>query len=329
MNETRQLDPDTYQQHWLHTDQSDWPETNCYVDVWIELLHVLGHDPLAALGFTLRTDLEADQWTFYKFRHHDLEQLYGLEVVELNPWTTVLDQVRAEVHAGRPVLVEVDSWFLPDTAATAYRLKHVKSTIAVLELDALAETMTYAHNHSVHRAAATDFRGLFGLDAPPVLPPYIETVRVDRFPRIAPDAQAAYASAVLHDHVGCAPKVNPFQRYRTRFDSDLERLAHHGVDFFHDYAFASYRQFGSAFYLASCHLEWLATNAASDGLEPERLKRAAGCFRTISASARALQMRSARTAMTAKMIDASGTLQTLVDSYDEGMHELRVATGES
>ena len=329
MNGSRRLDPDTYQQHWLHTDQSDWPETNCYVDVWIELLHVLGHDPLAALGFTLRTDLEADQWTFYKYRHHDLEQLYGVEVIELNPWTTVIDQVGAEVRAGRPVLVEVDSWFLPDTAATAYKLKHVKSTIAVLELDVNNEVLVYAHNHSVHRAEGTDFRGVFGLDGAAVLPPYIETVRVDRFPQISLDAQVAYASSVLRDHLQRAPSVNPFRRYQARFQSDLQRLADRGVEFFHDYAFSSYRQFGSSFYLAACHLDWLLCNTEVAGFAPEHLTRSADCFRGISASARALQMRSARTATTAKMIDASTTLQSLIDNYDQGMHELRVAVGDS
>ncbi len=330
MNGLRTLDPDTYTQHWLHTDQSEWPESNCYVDVWIELLHVLGHDPLSALGFTLRTDLEADQWTFYKFRHHDLERLYGIEVIELNPWTTVIDQVRAEVSAGRPVLVEVDSWFLPDTAATAYRQKHVKSTIAVLHLDTAGQRLVYAHNHSVHCAVDDDFRGIFGLDDPAVLPPYIETVRVDRFPRMGPEAQVTYAIAVLREHLRCAPAVNPFVRYRDRFEVDLKRLADRGVEFFHDYAFASYRQFGSAFYLAACHLEWLAEAAPqSAGLEHDLLRRSAASFRGISGSARALQMRSARTAMTAKLIDASTTLQSLVDNYDDAMAALRSGLGET
>ena len=44
-----------------------WAETNCYVDLWVELLHALGHDPIAALPFTLAIDFEGDQWTFFKF----------------------------------------------------------------------------------------------------------------------------------------------------------------------------------------------------------------------------------------------------------------------
>ena len=47
------LDPATYQRHLLHTQERNWAETNCYVDVWIELLHAWGYEPLAALPFTV------------------------------------------------------------------------------------------------------------------------------------------------------------------------------------------------------------------------------------------------------------------------------------
>jgi hypothetical protein len=327
---TAALSPDrsSYESHWLHTDQSDWPETNCYADVWIELLHVLGHDPLPALGFTLRTDLESDQWTFYKFRHHDLEALYGLEVIELNPWTTVLDQVASEVKIGRPVLVEVDAWFLPDTAATSYQTKHVKTTIAVLEVNVDAERLVYAHNRSVHVVTAHDFRGVFALDAPAVLPPYIESVRLDRMANASAidiASQVSFATAALRSHLRAAPAINPFERYVDKFALDLARMANRGVDFFHDYAFSSYRQFGSAFFLAAVHLDWLRHNGSM--LDEHRLSEASVAFRSISGSARALQMRSARTAVTGKVIDASATLQSLVDNYHVGVQALRVAAG--
>ena len=63
-----------------------WPESNCYVDLWIELLHAAGAEPLAALRFTLAVDVEGDQWTFFKFPLADLEALYGVSVFELNVW---------------------------------------------------------------------------------------------------------------------------------------------------------------------------------------------------------------------------------------------------
>ena len=60
------LDPAAYQRHSLHGEQRIWVEKNCYVDLWIELLHALRLEPLAMLPFTLAIDFEGDQWTFFK-----------------------------------------------------------------------------------------------------------------------------------------------------------------------------------------------------------------------------------------------------------------------
>ena len=77
------LDPGNYQRHVIHAQERQWAETNCYVDVWIELLHAWGFEPIAALPFTLAIDFEGDQWTFFKFPHADLYSLFGLDVQEL------------------------------------------------------------------------------------------------------------------------------------------------------------------------------------------------------------------------------------------------------
>ena len=47
------IDPRTYAPHRIHGDGRVWSETNCYADLWIELLHALGRDPVAALPFTV------------------------------------------------------------------------------------------------------------------------------------------------------------------------------------------------------------------------------------------------------------------------------------
>ena len=47
------LDPKTYVAHALHTDERSWAETNCYVDLWIEVLHAYGMEPLACMAFTV------------------------------------------------------------------------------------------------------------------------------------------------------------------------------------------------------------------------------------------------------------------------------------
>ena len=35
------LDPQNYAPHPLHDAERIWPETNCYIDLWIETLHAL------------------------------------------------------------------------------------------------------------------------------------------------------------------------------------------------------------------------------------------------------------------------------------------------
>src|ERR1700722_19550583 len=99
------LDPELYRRHAIHSDQRIWPETNCYSDVIIELLHGLGREPIAGLAFTLAIDFEGDQWTFFKFPHADLDELYGIDVQELAVWRPLVAHIEEQVGLGRPVLV--------------------------------------------------------------------------------------------------------------------------------------------------------------------------------------------------------------------------------
>src|SRR6478736_3497976 len=112
------LDPLKYQRHDIHARERQWAETNCYVDVLIELLHAWGFEPVAALPFTVAIDFEGDQWTFFKFQHSDLHRLFGIEIQELQIWRPLVDHLQQQVELGRPVLVELDSFYLPDTAGT-------------------------------------------------------------------------------------------------------------------------------------------------------------------------------------------------------------------
>ena len=55
------LDAATYQKHSLHAAPDlDWVEKNCYVDIWIELLHAAGLEPIAMGPFALAVDFEGD-----------------------------------------------------------------------------------------------------------------------------------------------------------------------------------------------------------------------------------------------------------------------------
>jgi hypothetical protein len=63
------LHPSDYKPHALHGFDRDFRESNCYVDVCIGVLHALGLEPTACLAFTLASEFEGDQWTFFKPPH--------------------------------------------------------------------------------------------------------------------------------------------------------------------------------------------------------------------------------------------------------------------
>ena len=86
-----------YVRHAIHGEDRTWTETNCYTDLLIELVHSMGHDPVAMLPFTLAIDFEGDQWTFFKPSHFDLVALYGLDVQELAIWKPPIEHVAEQV----------------------------------------------------------------------------------------------------------------------------------------------------------------------------------------------------------------------------------------
>lgn len=311
----------TYIPSELHRIERDWAENNCYIDVWIEILHALGHDPLAALGVALRIDLEADQWTFYKFGHEDLFSLFGIDVIEMNPWSGVLSQTVREVAAGRIVLAEVDAWFLPDTKGSSYRTARVKTSVGITGIDPEARTMQYFHNQGFHELSGEDFDGVFRLDpslrGPADLPPYIEVCKPNLGPSLTGAALVDASRVLLTKNVQRAPQVNPFLRFAERFQGDLDRLLAGEVSFFHDYSFAYFRQFGSAFALASAHLAWLQANGAGE------FGPAIDAFAQISSTAKTLQFKCARVSMAKKSFDSAPLLSSLADSWETAFTHLR------
>ena len=46
-------EPSAYSPHALHAEDRAWVETNCYVDVWIELLNSLQLNPIACMAMTI------------------------------------------------------------------------------------------------------------------------------------------------------------------------------------------------------------------------------------------------------------------------------------
>ena len=318
------LDAASYQRHMIHGSSRTWAETNCYADVVIELLHAFGFEPNAMLAFTLGVDFEGDQWTFFKPRHHDLYDLYGADVQELMIWRPLVDHLVEQVAAGRPVLVELDSWYLPDTAGSAYKLSRTKTTVAVNEIDVAGQHLGYFHSAGYFELQGEDFRDIFmvdGLAHERMLAPYVEIVKWRpgfTAPRGAALVEASLA--ILPAHLEHLPVGNPFERFRERFASDLGWLMTSDINVFHAYSFATLRQFGACFELAETYVRWLGENGVSG------LADVAEDFRSISESAKALQFQLARSMARKKALDLSA-LGAMGERWAHGMGALQARFG--
>jgi len=123
-----------------------WPESNCYVDLWVGVLRDLSLEPEAMLACTAAPRFEGDQWTFCKPTATELAELYGLRVEELTIWRSLREHVAVQLGLGRLVLVEVDAFHLPDTVGVSYRTAHQKTTIGIVGLDEAQRRLDYYHN---------------------------------------------------------------------------------------------------------------------------------------------------------------------------------------
>jgi hypothetical protein len=300
MKQILPLDPAKYQRHPIHGADRNWAETNCYVDVWVELLHALGHEPIAALPITLAIDFEGDQWTFFKFALADLYDLYGIDVQELAIWRPLVLHLEEQVGLGRPVLVELDSFFLPDTAGTAYQREHVKTTVAVNEIDVANRRLGYFHSQGYYHLQAADFVNIFHLEGPTDpsrLPPYVEFVkRANASPLRGGDLVAA-SLQILRARLRRTPKANPFPAFKARLEVDLPWLGKETIAVFHQYSFATLRQFGASYELAATYLQWLQKHNV------RRLEEPTAAFYELSAGAKTLQFQLARTMTRKKPLD--------------------------
>lgn len=326
MLEVKSLKASEYQRHPIHSGERIWAETNCYADVLIELIHGLGFEPSAALAFTLAIDFEGDQWTFFKFPHEDLLQLFGIEIQEFNPWHSLADHVAKQISLGRPVLVEMDSFYLPDTAGTAYQLAHVKSTIAVNAIDIEQKFLGYFHGQSYYELQGEDFIQLFqlqGLAHERVLPPYIEYVKLGRNNQI-PQGEALVKASLqlLKKHLQRIPANNPFSTFKSSFAQDYEWLLTQDIEQFHRYAFATLRQYGACFELMATYLDWLQQHGQ------KHLEFAITQFIDISTQTKALQFQLARSLARKRLLDTS-PLEQMAEQWRSAMASLRQNYGDT
>jgi hypothetical protein len=301
---------ETYRPHALHDKERMWPETNCYVDLWIEVLNTLGLPPEAMLGFTLTQDFEGDQFTFFKVPLDDLEALYDITCTELAIFDGIERHLETQIARGRLCLVEMDSFYMPDTAGVAYGRAHGKTTIGINRLDVAGRSLDYFHNGGFFHLEGDDFDGLFqtnaAADALPLLP-YTEFAKL---PAALPGERdmRAVAHTLLQRHLARRPAANPFTAFATVFPAQVEALAARDFDAFHKYAFNTLRQFGANFELLASHLGWLFPDGAFAAEQAAALK--------ISEVGKTVQFQVARAVNRRKFDALGGTLAPAADSWD-------------
>jgi hypothetical protein len=309
------LDPAHYAPSALHRPDRCFPETNCYVDLWIELLHARGIDPASAMGFACTVDFEGDQWTFFKPPPEELERLYGIDVHEMQLYRPLADHVIEQLRAFRTVIMEADSCYMPDRAATSYRREHVKSSIAIEAIDAAGERMRYFHGPGYYELSGDDYRGLFRLGrvfSGDVLPPYVEVVRFDAGACLKGDALRQAAYEMLGRQLRRRPKHNPWIAFGERLALDLPALLGGTDHRYHAYAFATVRQCGAAFEAAKSFVEWLAPRpSVHSSAAAEALGRQVN-------GAKTLLFRLARR----RPFDPSPAIRQLAEEWETSMHAL-------
>jgi Domain of unknown function (DUF1839) len=306
------LEPAGHEAHPVHRIGRTYIETNCYADVVIELLNARGDEPLAALGFIVRTDWEGDQFTYFKPPAADLDRLFGIDLHEMLPYRSIPEHIEEQLSLGRTVLVEIDAWYLPDTEATSYRREHLKTTVAPQMIDRAGERMRYFHNAGFFELSGEDYRGAFRMlphFTDDVMDPFVEVVRFDAGPRLSGDELRAAARELLTEHVARAPSRNPFIAWSQQLEQDLPRLLAGDSADYHAYAFVTVRMFGAAFELLADHVDWVL---GEDGA------RASASLRQIVEGSKIVSFRLARR----RPFDVEDVVAPLAQAWQEGMEHL-------
>jgi hypothetical protein len=213
------------------------------------------------------------------------------------------------------VLVEIDAWYLPDTAATSYRREHLKTTVAPETIDRGAQRMRYFHNAGFFELDGEDYRGAFRMlehFTDDVMDPFVEVVRFGSGDRLSPPELRAVARELLAGHYARRPAENPFRAWAASLRDDLPRLLAGAVEDYHAYAFVTARMVGSAFELCADHVAWTLGEEGAP---------AADAMRRIVEGSKTVSFRLARR----RPFDPEPALSALAQAWDESMEALGVA----
>jgi hypothetical protein len=304
------LDPAAYAAHPIHGDERTYSETNCYVDCLVELVHAAGLEADAMLGGAAAVDFELDQWTFFKPTPDDLFRLYGIDLHEVQAYRGFPTLIATRLAAGQTVMPEVDSFYLPDVAATAYRTDHVKSTIIAEAIDEDARVLRYFHNAGYHELSGEDFDKLFATcSGDGHLPTYVELLRLGAGPAPAGEELRTAARELLTGYLARRPADNPFGRFSAALEADLPALLEGSAADYHAYAFHNPRMVGASMELLAGHVRWLFGPAGEE---------AAARLDEVVGGSKMLLFRLARQ----RAFDVAGVVEPMARAYDAAMTEL-------
>lgn len=337
---TTAIDLGAHQQHRLHQDDSAWSNSNCYVDVWLELLPLYGLNPAPALACAFGAEFIGDQWEFLKISATDLRELYGLKVGEYDTWRPLLDHVQLQLDLRNVCLIEVDAYFLPDTAGVSYRSGHTKTTIAPLALNREEKTVRYLHNDSLFTLNGADFDGIFGPEAEHGLVPrpYVELVRTQQLKHDDEATLRQTAAKLLRGYLDAAPAQNQVAALNRHITASLPELASGGMELFHGFTFATTRQLGITAMFAAEFCRWFdgaseepaavaSESFAVAEVSPQSpLSRAEQAFDAVSLGAKSLQFKLARAAA-GRTINVAELMTSLEEQWALGLDAVREHLG--
>lgn len=316
---TVDIHPETFRPHPMHATERIWSETNCYVDLWVELIHLLGADPRPAMASVLDAGFDGLQWSFVKPQSEDLRNLYGIHVDEMNVWKPFREHLIDNLTHGRLSTVEVDSHWLPDTAGTTYRSGHGKTTIVPLTIDPSLRTMIYLHNAGCYELSGEDFDGSLGVGPlAPLLPPYLEQIAVDVERLDAGPAVDDRDIRTITEHFARRPAGNPVADLGRRVVTDIEWVQSAGPDAFHLWSFGTFRQLGATAEIAADIAGYLVERGVGDAaaaVEP---------FLAVATAAKSGQFRMARAAR-GRAVDLTETVDAMTDGWAAAVDALDAA----
>lgn len=301
--------------HPLHAGERIWRESNCYVDLWIGLLHHLELDPVAMLACCVAPHFEGDQWTFHKPSSSELALLYGVRVEELTVWRPLREHVERQLSSGRMLLIEVDGYHLPDTHGVTYRLEHNKTTIGVHRYDAASGTLDYFHNSGNYSLAGEDLDGVMSaVVTASQLPPFVELVDPSRRSAARLTVLRERSRRIAAQRLALASEGNPFSDWSLAADAEVESLSSNALCYFHAWAFAAVRQAGAMTELLAFWCDWIGDDAQLDA--------AAAALRELSQTLAAQQFRLARVPNGGRRPDFVDALRRCAVLWDRAQHDI-------